>query len=76
VKIDQSSGDVIKKEGGWLLAEDLYSPSLKTPYKKGVLTDLVRKLYQPVKIFDDKSPNWPFFPQDSDKIYVYHLQPQ
>lgn len=71
-KIDQPTFDLINKEGGWVIIEELYSQTLsKGPERHNLLNILKSK--QPVRVFTDTSPNWPYYSTNSNKFSVYYL---
>jgi hypothetical protein len=73
-KMDKPSFDILNKEGGWIIVEDLYSQTFSQGPERKAILDSLKGTFRPVKLFEDKSPNWPFYDKASNLISVYHLK--
>lgn len=72
-KIDKPSLEVLMKEGGIVVLEDLYSKNLYNS-SRAEGESYVKSRYTPVATFVDNQPNWPFFNTNSNKISVYQIK--
>ncbi len=70
--LDSPTFDLINKEGGWVIIENLFSQTISKGRERYDLLNTL-KSRQPVKIFTDLSPNWPYSSTNSNTFSVYHL---
>jgi 4-amino-4-deoxy-L-arabinose transferase-like glycosyltransferase len=68
--------EVIKREGGWLIVEDLFSPQLSQRRERSGPVEMVTTTQEPVKIFIDSASNWPYLEKDQNTISVYKILPK
>jgi len=72
-KIDEPSFEILNKEGAIVILEDFFSKNI-TADKRKEAEFFIRNNFQPLKIFEDKNPNWPFkFNGEVNRIYVYYI---
>lgn len=70
----KSALDILTEGGGFVVLEEVYSAKLRNPTCRTEAWDFIRQNYQPVKIFTDPSPNFPFASQTHNKIEVYEIK--
>jgi hypothetical protein len=70
----KSSLDILQEEGGFVVLEEIYSVRLINPACRTEAWDYIRQNYEPVKIFTDTSPNFPFTSRTRNKIEVYEME--
>lgn len=73
VQTDRSALEILDKEGGWVVFEDLYSQTLVHPPERTEAWRVIREEYQPVKIIEDRSPNFPQFPSSKNRATIYKI---
>lgn len=73
VKTNQSALEILAKEGGWVVFEDLYSQTLVHPPERTEAWKEIREKYQPVKVIEDNSPNFPQFPSSKNRATIYKI---
>ncbi len=75
-KIDEPSLNKIMKEGGFVILEENYSLDLINSSARESALSPIKGLYQPIKIFEDRQPNYPFPKKIPNKISVYKIPSQ
>ncbi|MDP2874024.1 MAG: hypothetical protein Q8N84_01900, partial [bacterium] len=73
VQTDQSALEILAKEGGWVVFEDLYSQTLVHPPERMEAWKVIKEKYQPVKIIEDHSPNFPQSKSFQNKATIYKI---
>lgn len=73
VKTDQSALEILAKEGGWVVFEDLYSQTLAHPPERTEAWKVIKEKYQPVRIIEDNSPNFPQSRIPQNKAIIYKV---
>jgi len=75
-KIDVPSLNKIMREGGFVILEENYSADLINSSARESAMSPIKGLHQPIKIFEDWQPNYPFHKKIPNKISVYKILPQ
>lgn len=73
--IEGNSLEVVLKEGGFVVIEDLYSSVISSDLKRTAAVSVIERNYQPIEEFEDHYPNWPYFNSRVNKIKVYQINP-
>lgn len=68
--------DIIKREGGWVIVEELFSKEISQRRDRSGPVEILQKAETPLKVFEDTASNWPYQHRRANKISVYHLQPK
>jgi len=69
----KSALNILSEEGGFVVLEGIYSARLVNPACRTEAWDFIRQNYEPVKIFTDSSPNFPFTSRPQNKLEVYEI---
>ena len=70
----KSALDILTEEGGFVVLEDVYSQKLINPPCRTEAWDFIRQNYEPVKVFTDPFPDFPFPSQTQNKLEVYEIK--
>lgn len=66
---------IIGKTGFFIIIEDKYSEKLGMSQARKGARDLIEKTKDPVAVFEDTSPNFPFFPDSKNTVKIYEIKP-
>lgn len=75
--ISASPLELLGKEGGFVVLENLYSSSpifIHNPERLQAW-EYIREKYQPTKVIEDTNPNFPHFRQLKNNIEIYYVNP-